>query len=44
MLQGVSSREAARLKAARERAAELKRQEEALMRSLEGESKSGTRP
>ena len=39
VLQGVSSREAARLRAARERAAELKRQEEELMRSLEGEQK-----
>ncbi|MDH5835428.1 hypothetical protein [Luteimonas kalidii] len=35
VLQGVSSREAARLRASRERAAELKRQEEELLRSLE---------
>jgi len=35
VLQGVSSREAAKLRAARERAAELKRQEEELLRSLE---------
>ena len=33
-----------RLRAARERAAELKRQEEELMRSLEGEPKPGTQP
>ena len=38
VLQGVSSREAARLRASRERAAELKRQEEELMRSLESGS------
>ncbi|WP_202843312.1 hypothetical protein [Luteimonas saliphila] len=37
VLQGVSSREAARLRASRERAAELKRQEEELLRSLEGD-------
>lgn len=35
VLQGVSSREAARLRASRQRAAELKRQEEELLRSLE---------
>ncbi|HRO25875.1 MAG TPA: hypothetical protein PLI48_09285 [Gammaproteobacteria bacterium] len=37
VLQGVSSREAAKLRAARQRAAELKRQEEELLRSLESD-------
>lgn len=44
VLQGVSSREAAKLRAARERAAELKRQEEELLRSLEADPGAGTTP